>query len=101
MKTQTIVLSARGSTNIYCALFYSKANGEFQAPGIAKPNDLAAVQLSPGSPDWILAKVIAHDASTGMCRLADEDIESNKSENMSQLPGNTTLSYSNTNFHML
>jgi hypothetical protein len=58
-----------------------QANGEFQAPGIAKPNDLAAIQVTPGSPDWILAKVISHDPSTGMCRLSDEDMESNKGEN--------------------
>lgn len=52
--------------------------GEFQKPGIAKPNDLAAIQVTPGSPDWILGKVITHDAQTGMYRLSDEDTESNK-----------------------
>jgi hypothetical protein len=54
--------------------------GEFQKQGTAKPNDLAAIQVNPGSPDWILAKVISHDAQTGMYRLSDEDIESNKSK---------------------
>lgn len=53
--------------------------GEFQKPGTAKPNDLAAMQV-PGSQDWILGKVISHDAQTGMYRLSDEDIESNKSK---------------------
>lgn len=52
--------------------------GEFQKQGTAKPNDLAAIQVNPGSPDWILAKVMSHDAQTGMYRLSDEDIESNK-----------------------
>jgi hypothetical protein len=54
--------------------------GEFQnLPGIAKPNDLAAIQ-APGSTDWILAKVISHDPTTGMYKLSDEDVESNKSK---------------------
>lgn len=43
-----------------------------------KPNDMAACQVTPGS-EWILAKVLHHDANTGMYKLADEDIESNKS----------------------
>jgi len=46
--------------------------------GIAKPDDLAAIQVTPNSPDWILAKVITHDPNTQMYKLADEDIESNK-----------------------
>jgi hypothetical protein len=41
---------------------------------------LAAVQVTLGSPDWILAKVITHDAQTGIYKLSDEDNESNKSE---------------------
>jgi Inhibitor of growth proteins N-terminal histone-binding len=45
---------------------------------MAKPNDLAACQVSPNS-EWILAKVIQHDPHTGMYKLADEDVESNKS----------------------
>lgn len=48
--------------------------------GIAKPDDLAAIQVTPNSPDWILAKVITHDPNTQMYKLADEDIESNKSK---------------------
>jgi len=53
------------------------ATGEFQAPGVAKPNDLAAIQV-PGSLDWILAKVISYVPETGMYKLSDEDVESNK-----------------------
>lgn len=53
--------------------------GDFQTPGAAKPNDLAAVQVVAGSTDWVLAKVITHDVQTGMYKLADEDTESNKS----------------------
>mmetsp|Transcript_11820 Transcript_11820/g.14701 ORF Transcript_11820/g.14701 Transcript_11820/m.14701 type:complete len:355 (-) Transcript_11820:592-1656(-) len=44
----------------------------------AQPDDLAAIQVTPNSPDWILAKVITHDPQTQMYKLADEDIESNK-----------------------
>ena len=40
---------------------------------------LAAIQV-PNSQDWILAKVIDHDAGTGMYNLSDEDFESNKSK---------------------
>ena len=54
--------------------------GEFQAPDLAKPNDLAAVQVTAGSNEWILAKVITHDSQSGMYRLSDEDTESNKSK---------------------
>jgi hypothetical protein len=49
----------------------------------AKPNDLAACQVTPGS-EWILAKVIHHDLQTGMYKLSDEDIESNKSKSLLQ-----------------
>jgi SGF29 tudor-like domain/Inhibitor of growth proteins N-terminal histone-binding len=55
-----------------------KATGEFQVAGSAKPNDLAAIQVQPNASDWILAKVISHDLETGMYRLSDEDVESNK-----------------------
>ena len=54
--------------------------------GIAKPDDLAAIQVTPNSPDWILAKVITHDPNTQMYKLADEDIESNKSKCWIQSP---------------
>jgi hypothetical protein len=53
-------------------------SGEFQKPGMPKPNDLAAIQVTLGASEWILAKVIAFDPATGMYRLSDEDIESNK-----------------------
>jgi hypothetical protein len=57
-----------------------KATGEFEATtGGGKPNDLAAIQVNPSSPDWILAKVISHDPSVGVYTLSDEDTESNKS----------------------
>jgi hypothetical protein len=46
---------------------------------MAKPNDLAACQATIGS-DWILAKVIHHDPASGMYKLSDEDVESNKSK---------------------
>ena len=51
---------------------------------MAKPNDLAAIQVTPGSPDWILAKVISFDPQSQLYKLADEDIESNKSTLFSQ-----------------
>ena len=57
----------------------TQATGGFDAGG-AKPDDLAAIQVTPGSPDWILAKVISHDPETGIYKLSDEDVESNKSE---------------------
>lgn len=49
-----------------------------------KKDDLAAVQDVPGSPDWILAKVITHDPQTGVFKLSDEDMESNKVFNLPQ-----------------
>lgn len=59
-----------------------QSSGGFQAPGSAKPDDLAAIQVVLGSPDWILAKVITHDPETGMYKLSDEDTESNKIFNL-------------------
>jgi len=55
-----------------------KGSGCFETSTGAQPNDLAAVQVTPNSPDWILAKVISHDTKTGMYKMSDEDIESNK-----------------------
>mmetsp|Transcript_21850 Transcript_21850/g.30680 ORF Transcript_21850/g.30680 Transcript_21850/m.30680 type:complete len:310 (+) Transcript_21850:104-1033(+) len=53
--------------------------GQFEVEVVGgSPDDLAAVQVTPNSPDWILAKVISHDSRTGMYKLSDEDIESNK-----------------------
>lgn len=54
--------------------------GAFETTAGAKPDDLAAIQVTPNSPDWILAKVISHDPKTGMYMLSDEDVESNKSK---------------------
>ena len=47
--------------------------------GAPKKDDLAAVKISG---DWILAKVITHDPQTGMFKLSDEDMESNKIFNL-------------------
>lgn len=58
---------------------FTQNTGEFHDAGGGKPDDLAAIQVTPGSPDWILAKVMSHDAATGMYTLSDEDTESNKS----------------------
>lgn len=58
-----------------------KSTGQYETTvitGAAQPNDLAAIQVTANSPDWILAKVISHDPQTGMYNLSDEDIESNK-----------------------
>lgn len=55
-----------------------KSTGEFDALTGPKPNDLAAIQVNPNSPDWILAKVISYDNETGTYNLSDEDVESNK-----------------------
>ena len=55
-----------------------KATGEFETAG-GKPNDLAAVQVTPSSNEWILAKVISFDPEAGVYNLSDEDVESNKS----------------------
>ncbi|KAL7566748.1 hypothetical protein ACA910_017796 [Epithemia clementina (nom. ined.)] len=58
-----------------------QASGEFNSGATARPDDLAACQVSPGS-EWILAKVLDHDPNTGMYQLADEDVESNKIFNL-------------------
>jgi len=55
-----------------------KGSGQFEIAAVANPDDLAAIQVTPNSPDWILAKVILHDEHTGLYNLSDEDIESNK-----------------------
>lgn len=56
-----------------------KATGEFEVTSGGKPDDLAAIQVNPSVQEWILAKVISHDAASGMYTLSDEDSESNKS----------------------
>ena len=40
--------------------------------------ELAAVQTTPNSPDWILASIISHDKYTNMYTLSDEDVASNE-----------------------
>jgi hypothetical protein len=60
-----------------CLPYSHKSTGEFQAGAVVKPDDLAACQVTPGS-EWILAKVIQHDPVSGMYKLADEDVESDK-----------------------
>jgi Inhibitor of growth proteins N-terminal histone-binding len=60
------------------------ATGDFTTPGQVQPNELAAIQVVPGSAaDWILARVMTHDPISGMYKLSDEDQESNKSEILS------------------
>jgi hypothetical protein len=54
-----------------------KATGTFETSG-GKPNDLAAIQVTPSVNEWILAKVISFNAGSGMYNLSDEDVESNK-----------------------
>ena len=57
------------------------ASGNFTAPGQVQPNELAAIQVVPGSStDWILARVMKHDPISGIYNLSDEDQESNKSK---------------------
>jgi hypothetical protein len=57
---------------------YENVIAEITPP--VQPNELAAIQVTPNSSDWILAKVISHDPKTGIFKLSDEDIESNKSK---------------------
>ena len=78
-----------------------KQTGEYEVSGVAKPNDLAAIQVTPGIPEWILAKVMAHNQETGMYKLSDEDVESNKIFHLPQsqvvvLGGNERLSKGDT-----
>ena len=40
--------------------------------------DLAAIQTTPNSPDWILAKIISYNKYTKMYTLSDEDMASNE-----------------------
>jgi len=50
-------------------------------PSIISPNtnkDLAAIQTTPNSPDWILAKIISYNKYTKMYTLSDEDTSSNE-----------------------
>jgi len=61
----------------WVSVYSLKATGEFEAAG-GKPNDLAAIQVTSSSNEWILAKIISFDSEAGMYNLSDEDVESNK-----------------------
>jgi len=41
-------------------------------------SNLAAIQVTPNSPDWILAKILSHDKVLKTYKLIDEDISSNQ-----------------------
>lgn len=43
-----------------------------------RPKDLAAIQVTPNSVDWILAKILSFDKSTKVYTLSDEDIAEEK-----------------------
>ena len=82
--TLTIVDDAIQKLDAYLEKFETllKTTGKYEtmiATSGVQPGDLAAMQVSPNSPDWILDKVISHDDHSGMYTLSDEDIESNKS----------------------
>ncbi len=47
-------------------------------PKSVQTTNLAAIKVTPDSPDWILAKIISHDKSTRMYTLSDEDVHSNQ-----------------------
>ncbi|KAL7531052.1 hypothetical protein ACHAXR_003816 [Thalassiosira sp. AJA248-18] len=47
-------------------------------PKSVQSANLAAIQVTPNSPDWILAKIISHDKSNKMYTLSDEDVQSNQ-----------------------
>lgn len=47
-------------------------------PKAVQTANLAAIQVTPNSPDWILAKILSHDKSTKTYTLSDEDVQSNQ-----------------------
>mmetsp|Transcript_24362 Transcript_24362/g.51411 ORF Transcript_24362/g.51411 Transcript_24362/m.51411 type:complete len:342 (+) Transcript_24362:142-1167(+) len=71
-----------GASSVGASGAASSATTGGRGRGAPKKDDLAAVQEFPGSPDWILAKVITHDPQTGIFKLSDEDMESNKVFNL-------------------
>ena len=75
------LLTRNGGTDFHSAL-NAPSLTIGRARGAPKKDDLAAVQEVPGSPDWILAKVMVHDPQTGTFKLSDEDIESKKIFNL-------------------
>lgn len=56
------------------ALPISQSAGTFTQ----RPKDLAAIQVTPDSTDWILAKILSFDKSTKTYTLSDEDIAEDK-----------------------
>lgn len=47
-------------------------------PRSVQTSSLAAIQVTPNSPDWILAKILSHDKSSKTYTLSDEDVQSNQ-----------------------
>lgn len=43
-----------------------------------RPKDLAAIQVTPNSADWILAKILSYDKSSKVYTLSDEDVAEEK-----------------------
>ena len=46
-------------------------------PNTVQTTNLAAIKVTPNSPDWILAKIISFDKSSRIYTLSDEDVHSN------------------------
>jgi len=63
--TMPIDGSASGSDNA--------STSKVMAASPASSADLAAIQTSPNSPDWILARIIKHDRANRLYRLRDVD----------------------------
>ena len=58
---------------------YNSTRGSIPPPPKSvQTTNLAAIKVTPDSPDWILANIISHDKSTRMYTLSDEDIHSNQ-----------------------
>ena len=65
--TMPIDGSASGSDNT--------STSKLMAASSVSSADLAAIQTSPNSPDWILARIIKHDRANRLYRLRDVDDE--------------------------
>jgi len=58
---------------------YNSTRGSILPPAKSvQTTNLAAIKVTPNSPDWILAKIISHDKSARMYTLSDEDVHSNQ-----------------------
>jgi hypothetical protein len=57
---------------------YNSTRGGILPPAKSVQTNLAAIKVTPNSPDWILAKIISHDKSARMYTLSDEDVHSNQ-----------------------